>query len=257
MPPRVSRCLVPVAVSLSIAAVGLGAGAPRAIARPLYALDGQTARVPTPPSMPTGLSMAKVSAHRVTLRWAEPVGQLAVRYSAYVNGKRVATLDRTRYEFTSLRCGKSYRLAIGAYDASGHESPRAIKSVKMGKCSNRAGTTKGVLNSEPPTAITGTGGTLSTLPASGGTSGGTSGGSSPTLTLLPPIDVLPPAISGTAQVGSTLSATQGSWSNGPTGYAYQWQDCNSSGSGCASISGRRAVRMRWRRVMRGIRLMWS
>ena len=31
-----------------------------------------------------------------------------------------------------------------------------------------------------------------------------------------------PTITGTAQVGSTLTATAGSWSGGPTGYAYQW-----------------------------------
>ncbi len=29
----------------------------------------------------------------------------------------------------------------------------------------------------------------------------------------------------------------GTWTNSPTGYAYQWQRCNSSGESCASISG--------------------
>jgi hypothetical protein len=46
-----------------------------------------------------------------------------------------------------------------------------------------------------------------------------------------------PVVSGSAQQGQVLTTSQGTWSNGPTGYGYQWQDCNSSGAGCAAISG--------------------
>lgn len=46
-----------------------------------------------------------------------------------------------------------------------------------------------------------------------------------------------PTISGTSTEGKTLTATTGSWSGSPTSYAYQWQDCNSSGGGCTSIAG--------------------
>ncbi|HTU87220.1 MAG TPA: S8 family peptidase [Solirubrobacteraceae bacterium] len=34
-----------------------------------------------------------------------------------------------------------------------------------------------------------------------------------------------PAMSGSATVGGTLTVTTGSWSRGPTGYAYQWERC--------------------------------
>jgi hypothetical protein len=44
-----------------------------------------------------------------------------------------------------------------------------------------------------------------------------------------------PVISGTAQQGQTLTTSNGSWTNSPDSYAYQWQDCTSSG--CTSISG--------------------
>ena len=36
--------------------------------------------------------------------------------------------------------------------------------------------------------------------------------------------------------GQTLSTTNGSWTGSPTSYAYQWQDCNSSGASCANIT---------------------
>ena len=47
-----------------------------------------------------------------------------------------------------------------------------------------------------------------------------------------------PAITGTAAVGKTLAATPGAWSGTtPITYKYQWQRCDSSGNGCASITG--------------------
>lgn len=55
--------------------------------------------------------------------------------------------------------------------------------------------------------------------------------------LVPPVNTSPPTISGTAQVGQTLSASSGSWSENPSGYAYQWQRCNSSGASCSAVSG--------------------
>ncbi len=52
-----------------------------------------------------------------------------------------------------------------------------------------------------------------------------------------PVDHAPPAISGTAMEGQTLSASKGTWSGSPTSYAYQWQDCNALGEGCLNSSG--------------------
>ena len=52
-----------------------------------------------------------------------------------------------------------------------------------------------------------------------------------------PVDTTAPGITGTAQQGATLTASTGFWSNNPTGFAYVWNDCTSSGSGCSPISG--------------------
>src|SRR5207247_1717577 len=52
-----------------------------------------------------------------------------------------------------------------------------------------------------------------------------------------PVNLTPPAITGTAQVGNTLTVSNGTWSNSPTSYGYQWARCDSAGGNCAAISG--------------------
>ena len=50
-----------------------------------------------------------------------------------------------------------------------------------------------------------------------------------------PQNTAPPTISGTPKEGSTLTANEGTWSNNPTSYAYQWQRCASDGRTCGDI----------------------
>ncbi len=53
----------------------------------------------------------------------------------------------------------------------------------------------------------------------------------------PPVNTVPPTITGSAQTGQKLTAGTGSWSQSPTSYAYQWQRCNTAGASCSPISG--------------------
>ena len=54
----------------------------------------------------------------------------------------------------------------------------------------------------------------------------------------PPTNTSPPTISGNAVLGSTLTASPGSWSgNTPITYASQWQRCDSAGANCNAVSG--------------------
>ncbi len=46
-----------------------------------------------------------------------------------------------------------------------------------------------------------------------------------------------PVISGSAVQGQTLSASNGSWTNNPTSYAYQWSTCDVNGANCSPVSG--------------------
>jgi hypothetical protein len=52
-----------------------------------------------------------------------------------------------------------------------------------------------------------------------------------------PKSTSPPTVEGKFQVGETVTAGNGLWANSPTSYTYQWQRCNSSGSGCVDIAG--------------------
>src|SRR5579862_6020152 len=52
-----------------------------------------------------------------------------------------------------------------------------------------------------------------------------------------PANSTAPSISGTLKSGSTLTATNGTWSNSPTSFTYQWRRCATDGSACGDITG--------------------
>ena len=63
----------------------------------------------------------------------------------------------------------------------------------------------------------------------------TARGSDATFTTSPipaPTNTDPPQISGTPQVGQTLTALHGTWTPTPTSYAYQWRTCDGAGDNC-------------------------
>jgi hypothetical protein len=53
----------------------------------------------------------------------------------------------------------------------------------------------------------------------------------------PPVDSGPPLIAGTPQQAQTLTESHGVWSNSPTTYSYQWQDCDAWGNSCVPVAG--------------------
>jgi hypothetical protein len=64
------------------------------------------------------------------------------------------------------------------------------------------------------------------------------GGTEPPPAPTAPANTSSPTVSGTAQQGQTLTATNGSWSGStPMAYAHQWRRCNASGGACSDIGG--------------------
>ena len=62
-------------------------------------------------------------------------------------------------------------------------------------------------------------------------------GGPPVTTSTAPTDTRLPSISGAAVLGQKLSASNGTWSNSPASFAYQWRDCDHAGTGCKNIKG--------------------
>jgi polysaccharide biosynthesis protein PslG len=80
----------------------------------------------------------------------------------------------------------------------------------------------------------------------GGTTSASSGATT-TVTAAPvapasaPVNTALPQVTGTAQVGQTLTTSNGTWSGSPTSYAYQWRRCDSAGANCANVLGAAAT----------------
>jgi hypothetical protein len=70
--------------------------------------------------------------------------------------------------------------------------------------------------------------------------GSASARSGPTAVVTPgtaPVNTARPSITGDARVGETLTAEDGTWTNSPTSFAYQWQRCDADGLGCTDTAG--------------------
>jgi uncharacterized delta-60 repeat protein len=58
----------------------------------------------------------------------------------------------------------------------------------------------------------------------------------------PPSNIAHPAVNGTNKEGQALTATNGAWTQAPTAFAYQWQQCDPSGAGCRNIASATGTR---------------
>jgi hypothetical protein len=56
-----------------------------------------------------------------------------------------------------------------------------------------------------------------------------------------PANTVRPALTGVVTLGQSLTASQGSWTQEPTTYAYQWLRCAANGTACRKISGATAA----------------
>ncbi|HKU58084.1 MAG TPA: hypothetical protein VJP39_00650 [Gaiellaceae bacterium] len=52
-----------------------------------------------------------------------------------------------------------------------------------------------------------------------------------------PTNSVRPSVTGSAQIGETLTVSNGSWSTAPASFTRQWQRCDSDGTSCLNIAG--------------------
>jgi hypothetical protein len=183
----------------------------------LAALNSLGATDPQPPTSPINLERPQVllstnsGSDTSTLTAAPQPGQILVRGQGAWVGSAPLSLASVQWQ----RC-----------DPLGASCGTVATSTKYTVQSADAGYTLRVL----VTVRNSLGSTAVASPATAAVGGSTAPASPPTNTGLP-------AISGTLQVGQTLSSSTGTWSGTPTAYAYQWRRCDSTGAGCSSIAG--------------------
>jgi hypothetical protein len=78
---------------------------------------------------------------------------------------------------------------------------------------------------------------LAALTVAAGVSGFAGSSEAAQRPLAPPVNQTPPTISGTPVEGQTLTANNGTWTNNPTSFTYQWRRCDDDGGNCANIGG--------------------
>ena len=71
----------------------------------------------------------------------------------------------------------------------------------------------------------------------GGSAQATSAPSAVISSAAAPTNTAAPTISGSLQIGSTLTASEGTWSGSPSSFAFAWSRCDANGDSCATIDG--------------------
>ena len=100
---------------------------------PVASSSGDT----SPPTAPASLSQGATTATSISLLWSASLDNVGVAgYDLFLNGAKVGTTAATTYAFGSLSCGKSYTLAVDAYDAAGNRSQSAAVQASTSPCAD-------------------------------------------------------------------------------------------------------------------------
>jgi subtilisin family serine protease len=227
--PALTTTQVVQALEKSAAPVGFSVAYGRADA--LAALQSLGIDDPQPASLPANsvapqlLVETNASSGYQPLTAAPQVGQVLLRGQGSWTGSAPLSISAVRWQ----RCtsdGSSCSTLANAptYTVQSADTGYALRFVVtvkngLGSTAVASGLSAPVGGTTPPTT------TATTTTAT------------TTISPSPPSNSTPPSISGTPQVGETLSASTGSWTGGPTSYGYQWQDCDTSGANCSAIAG--------------------
>ena len=78
------------------------------------------------PTAPTGLTVTGATGSSISLRWSASTDNTAVAgYGLYRDNAAAGTVSVTSATYSGLSCGRSYQLAVDAYDAAANRSARS------------------------------------------------------------------------------------------------------------------------------------
>ena len=125
---RLTRSAVRAAVAFACCALLFATGSAGA-ARAGRALDT------SPPSTPTGLTIAATGQTSMTLFWSASTDNVGVKaYRVFRSGTQVAAGTTRIYVFSGLSCATTYTLGVAAIDAAGNVSQQATITGATRRC---------------------------------------------------------------------------------------------------------------------------
>ncbi len=93
----------------------------------------------TPPSVPSGLTVTGATASTISLGWTASTDNTGVTgYGLYRDNAGAGSVSVTSATFSGLACGRSYDLAVDAYDANGNRSARRSVVSSTAPCPDTA-----------------------------------------------------------------------------------------------------------------------
>jgi chitodextrinase len=89
----------------------------------------------TPPSVPSGLTVSGATGSTISLRWTASTDNTGVAgYGLYRDSAAAGSVSVPNATFSGLACGRSYDLAVDAYDANGNRSTRSTVVSSTAPC---------------------------------------------------------------------------------------------------------------------------
>ena len=89
----------------------------------------------TPPSVPSGLTVTGATASTISLGWTASTDDTGVAgYGLYRDNGNAGSTSVPSATFSGLACGRSYDLAVDAYDANGNRSARRSVTSSTAPC---------------------------------------------------------------------------------------------------------------------------
>jgi len=148
------RCCTCAALATLAALTALVASASEASARQTVpsAVGLSTADDTLPPSAPAGLVARGSTTTAISLSWRRSTDNFVKGYGVYSQGTRVGRPSKPSFVVGRLACGKSYRVAVDAFDAARNRSTRRLIRASTLPCSSSPPPSSGPAPPKPPRA---------------------------------------------------------------------------------------------------------